>query len=175
MKQWTGLKFVSEIYNGLCTFFGANADETTEAELHHQLLEAGTLSEIRANALNEANDAVKQQMHEFQTRLEALQGQISELQTDASNKAAKIGDLETQLETLNGQLSEKDKEIGVLKEQNTSLSGQVASLKAGKPIDKDAPPDASKPVTQTPAPNGGVVVSSSALQQAFDKISAKSN
>ena len=171
MKNWnaSASKFYAEIMNGMATFFGLNAEETTEAELHQQLIEAGTLENIKAAALNEANAAVKQQMADFQTKLDALTTQVEGLQTDADAKAAKVGELETELETVKGQLTEKDTELAGLQRQNQSLSGEVAGLKAGKPVDKTTPPDASKPVTRGNAPAGGVVVSQEDMDAAYAK------
>ena len=171
MKNWsaTAAKFYSETMNGLAAFFGLNADETTEAELHQKLIEAGTLENIKAAALNEANAAVMQQMADFQTKLDALTAQVEGLQTDADAKAAKVGELETELETVKGQLTAKDGEIETHLSQIQSLSGEVAGLKAGKPVDKTTPPDASKPVTRGNAPAGGVGVSQKDMDAAYAK------
>lgn len=171
MKSWsaTAAKFYSETMNSLAAFFGVNADETTEAELHQKLIEAGTLESIRAAATKEANDAVTAQMEEFQTKLDALTAQVEGLQADADAKTAKVAELETDLETVRGQLTEKDGEIETHLSQIKSLSGEVATLKAGRPTDKNLPPDASKPVTQTRAQNGGVVVSQKEMEAAYAK------
>lgn len=171
MKNWNiaSAKFYSELMNGLSTFFGLNAEETTEAELHQQLIEAGSLAEIRAAALKEANEAVTAQMADFQTKLDGLQTQLNDLQADAQSKTEKVKDLETELETVKGQLTEKDGEIAGHLTQIQTLSGTVASLKAGKPIDKISPPDASKPIEQAKAPNGGRVVSAKEIEEAYAK------
>ena len=168
MKNWNiaSLKFVSEMYNGLCHFFGSDAEETTEAELHQKLIEAGTLENMKAEALREANDAVQSQMADFQSQLEGLQTQFAELKADADAKAEKVMELESQLaatiEAANG-------EIEGLKAENKNLSGTVASLRAGKPIEKDTPPDASKAMTQAKTPNGGRVVTMAELAAAVSK------
>lgn len=171
MKNWsaTAAKFYSETMNSLAAFFGLNAEETTEAELHQKLIEAGTLESIRAAATKEANEAVAAQMTDFQTQLAALTEQVEGLQADATEKAEKVGELETELETVKGQLTAKDGEIETHLSQIQSLSGEVATLKAGKPTDKNLPPDASKPVTQTRAQGGGVVVSQKEMEAAYAK------
>ena len=76
MKSWsaTAAKFYSETMNGLAAFFGLNADETTEAELHQKLIEAGTLENIKAAALNEANAAVMQQNGRFPNQIGCFDG-----------------------------------------------------------------------------------------------------
>lgn len=171
MKNWnaTASKFYSQIMNGMASFFGVDAEETTEAELHQKLIEAGTLENIRAEALNEANATVMAKMADFQTTLDGLQSQLTDLQTDAQSKAEKVDELETELETVKGQLSEKDGEIAGHLAQIQTLSGNVASLKAGKPIDKAMPPDASKPIEQAKAPNGGRIVSAKEIDEAYAK------
>ncbi len=171
MKNWsaTAAKFYSETMNGLAAFFGLNAEETTEAELHQQLIEAGSLAQIKAAALNEANASVMSQMAEFQTKLDGLQSQLNDLQSDADAKAAKVGELETELDTVKGQLNEKDTELAGMQKQNQSLSGEVAGLKAGRPIDKTSPPDASKSIVNDRMPNGGVTVSGKEMEEAYAK------
>lgn len=171
MKNWsaTAAKFYNETMNGLAAFFGLNAEETTEAELHQQLIEAGSLAQIKAAALSEANAAVMSQMASFQTTLEGLQTQLNDLQADAQSKGEKVAELETELETVKGQLTEKDGEIAGHLMQIQTLSGTVASLKAGKSIDKTAPPDGSKMIEQAKAPNGGRVVSAKEIDEAYAK------
>jgi hypothetical protein len=170
----SSLRFVNEMYNGLCHFFDVSAEETTEAELHQKLIEAGTLENIRVAATKEANDAVAAQMAGFQTKLDALTAQVEGLQTDADEKATKVGELETELETVKGQVAGKDGEIIGHLAQIKSLSGEVAGLRAGKPIDKSTPPDESKPVHQTKAPSG-VIISGKEIEAAYAKAVAAQN
>lgn len=171
MKIWnaSASKFYSEMMNGLASFFGLDAEETTEAEMHQQLTEAGSLAQIKAAALKEANDAVSAQMADFQSQLSALTAQFNDLKADADSKAEKVGELETELQTVKGQLTEKDTELELLQKQNKSLSGEVAGLKAGKPIDKSIPPDGSKLISQTTAANGGIVISQKEMDEAYNK------
>jgi DNA repair exonuclease SbcCD ATPase subunit len=175
MKNWnaSASRFYAEIMNGMAIFFGLNAEETTEAELHQQLIEAGSLAEIRAAALSEANAAVMQQMAEFQSKLDALQTGFDSLKTDAESKAEQVEQLTADLETVRGQLAEKDTEIAGHLAQIQTLSGTVATLKAGKPIDKTAPPDHSKPVEQEKSTNGGIVVSAKELEEAYAKVAGQ--
>lgn len=170
MKTWNiaSAKFYSEMMNGLASFFGLNADETTEAEMHQQLIEAGSLSEIRAAALKEANEAVAAQMADFKTQLETLQTSFNDLKADAESKGEKVAELEQQLETVRGNEAAKDAAIAQHLEQIKSLSGEVATMKAGKPIDRQTPPDESKPVTSGGgASNGARVVSMQELEAAL--------
>lgn len=170
MKTWNiaSAKFYSEMMNGLASFFGLNADETTEAEMHQQLIEAGSLAEIRAAALKEANEAVAAQMADFKTQLETLQTSFNDLKADAESKGEKVTELEQQLEAVRGNEAAKDAAIAQHLEQIKSLSGEVATMKAGKPIDRQTPPDESKPVTSgVGASNGARVVSMQELEAAL--------
>ena len=170
MKTWNiaSAKFYSEMMNGLASFFGLNADETTEAEMQQQLIEAGSLSEIRAAALKEANEAVAAQMADFKTQLETLQTSFNDLKADAESKGEKVAELEQQLEAVRGNEAAKDAAIAQHLEQIKSLSGEVATMKAGKPIDRQTPPDESKPVTSGGgASNGARVVSMQELEAAL--------
>ena len=161
MKNWnaSASKFYSELMNGFATFFGLNAEETTEAELHQQLIEAGSLAEIRANAMNEANATVMKQMADFQSQLDALTAKVGELESDAEAKGAKVIELESDLEAVRGQLSEKETALADRDGQIQKLSGEVAGLKAGKPLGKDQPADQSKPFETGRKDGSGRVVS----------------
>lgn len=147
MKNWsaTSAKFYSELMNGLASFFGLNAEETTEAELHQQLTEAGSLQQIKSAAMQEATAAVQAKMEDFSAQLAALQTRFDALETDAQAKGEKVAELEGELETVRGQLAEKETAVAGHVAQIKTLSGEVASLKAGKPIDKHTPADDSKP------------------------------
>lgn len=170
MKNWnaTASKFYSQIMNGMAAFFGMDAEETTEAELHQKLVEAGTLENMRAAALQEANDAVKAEMADFKTQLESLQTQFNDLKTDAESKGAKVTELEADLENVRTELSEKETAIAGHLDKIKTLSGEVATLKAGKPTDKDAKPDASLPITNDQR-TGAVTVSNDELEKAYAK------
>lgn len=166
MKNWS-TKFAVNIYESLCAFFGVESEETTEAELHQKLTEAGTLENIKQAALKEANEAVQSQMSDFKTQLEALQTQFGDLKADADAKGEKVAELESELETVRGDVAAKEKTIAEHLEQIKMLSGEVASLKTGKPIDKHTPPDASLPDTGKGSLNGARVVSAQELAAAI--------
>lgn len=170
MKIWnaSASKFYSETMNALAGFFGLNAEDTTEAELHQHLTEAGTLENIRAAAVADANAAVQTQMANFQTQLSDLQAQLATLQADAESKGEKVTELENDLSAVRAQLSEKDTEIEKQIGQIKTLSGTVASLQAGKPIDKITPPDESKPVEQAQSTTAGRVVSMKEIEAAMN-------
>lgn len=169
MKNWNigSLKFVSEMYNAVAHFFGADSEDATEAELHQKLVEAGTLENIRAAALKEANEAVTAQMSDFKTQLETLQSQFADLKADADAKGEKVTELETELETVRGDVAARETAIAGHLAQIKLLSGEVASLKAGKPLDKSAPPDGSIPETGKPGANGARTVSMKDLEAAL--------
>lgn len=151
---------------GLAAHFGLDPNETTEAELHQQLTEAGTLEQIKANAVKEANDAVAAQMADFNAKLESLQSQFETIKADAAAKGEKVAALETELETVRGELTAKDEEITRNLEQIKGLSGEVATLKAGKPIEKHAPADESKPIPGATKATGARFVSTAELMEA---------
>ena len=169
MKIWnaSASKFYGEIMNGLCAFFGLDANETTEAEMHQQLADAGSLEQIKETAKNEATSAVAAQMTEFTNSLAALQTQFDALKVDTEAKAGKIAELETQLEAVNGAIAEKETSIATHKATIVSLSGELAGLKAGKPIDRTTPTDDSKPIEKTEQGGTAREVSMEEFEKAF--------
>ncbi len=141
-------KFYAEIMGGLSRFFGL--ESATEAELHQTLTEAGTLADIKANAASEANAAVASQMTAFQTQLDALNEKFTAAEASDAEKTGKITELSSALDTLIETVAQKDTVISNQTAQIASLSGELAALKAGKPLANavPAPADPAPPIPQ---------------------------
>ena len=133
-------KFYSELTAGFLKFFGRSAENTTEAELHNLVTEAGTLEEIKANAKAEAEADVTAKFSDFQTQLNGLSEKLTAMETAASEKDGKIGELEASVAEMQAKATEKDATIQAQVDKINALSGELASLKAGKPLAEQAPP-----------------------------------
>jgi len=72
MKIWNinAAKFYSETMNALASFFGLDAETSTEAELHQKLVDAKTIEDVRTQAVAD-----------MKTQMESFQNQLSELNT----------------------------------------------------------------------------------------------
>ena len=115
-------KFYKEIMSSLATFFGK--EEATEAELHQELKDSGTIESINAKALEAAEAAVSDKLKEAET---------------------KAADLQTQIETLQGEVTEKDNTIATQNTKITELQTKIAGHIAGKKTTEEGAPDTPPP------------------------------
>jgi len=167
MKDWNikAANFYSQIMNQACTFLGINADETTEAEVHQGLADAGTLESIRTQAVSD----MEAKMSGFEASLSALTAEVETMKAQISEKDTAIAALEAAALTAQEASAERVDAIAAKEAQIKSLSGEVANLKAAKPTEKTTPLD---PTLQMPnegnAPKAsGRSISSAELDKAF--------
>ena len=139
MKDWNikAANFYSQIMNQACTFLGINADETTEAEVHQGLADAGTLEGVRAQAVSD----MEAKMSGFEASLSALTAEVETMKAQISEKDTAIAALEAAALTAQEAGNETAKIIATKEASIKSLSGEVANLKAAKPTEKTTPLD----------------------------------
>ena len=148
MKEWnaTASKFYSPIMNAIAVFFGRDAEEASEAELHQALMDAGTLEGVHADAAEKVAakmTAFEQQMQEFTEKFSVMEQDLASMKADNNDKAAKIQALDAQVLTLQGEIKERETAIATHKATIAQVSGELATLRAGRIGELDAPPDAS--------------------------------
>ena len=129
-------KFYKEIMSSLATFFGK--EEATEAELHQELKDSGTIESINAKALEAAEAAVSDKLKQAETKAADLQTQIDTL-------SATVTDQQTQIETLQGEVTEKDNTIATQNTKITELQTKIAGHIAGKKTTEEGAPDTPPP------------------------------
>ena len=167
MKDWNikGAHFYSQIMNQACAFLGLTADETTEAEVHQAITEAGTLEGVRTQAVSE----MELKMSGFAASLSALTEEVATMRGQMSEKDKAIESLEAA--ALVAQQASTDA-LGVIaakEAQIKSLSGEVANLKAAKPTEKTTPVDENiqMPSEGNASKGGGRSISSKDLANAM--------
>ncbi len=148
MKDWnaTASKFYSETMNALAKFFGLDAENTTEAELHQHVTEAGTLESIRAEAAEKVADkmtAFETQMADFNAKFAEMETRLSALHAENEERGQKIEALTGQIATLQSEIEARETVIAAHKATIAQVSGELATLRAGRVGQLDAPPDAS--------------------------------
>ena len=154
MKDWNikGAHFYSQIMNQVCDFLGLTADETTEAEVHQAITEAGTLDSVRAQAVSE----MELKMSGFEASLSALTDEVATMRGQMSEKDTAIEALEAAALVAQQASAETLGVIAAKEAQIKSLSGEVANLKAAKPTEKTTPLDANIQIpNEGNASNGG--------------------
>lgn len=170
MKDWNvnASKFYGQMMNTLAAFFGMDAAETTEAELHQKLVDAGTVEQIETEAAEKVGakmTAFEEQVGGLQAQFEALQSQFDTLKTESEERAQKIVALNTDIEQLRADITEREGTIAAHKATIASLSGELATMKAGRALDLDSPADESIPLKkEAAAPKAGVMTQAQVLE-----------
>lgn len=163
-------KFYSEIMAGVARFFGKDAENTTEAELHEVVTSAGTLQEMKDAAIAEASQAVTSDISAMKDQLSELSGKIEAAEASIGEKSAEIDALKANVSQLNEAITEKDSTISAQEAKIAELSGELASLKAGKPVSQSIPPnDPSIPI------EGGIGNKSGANVMTFAQLNEMLN
>lgn len=92
------MKFYSQILTLIAAFFGMNS-ESTEAEIHQRLEEAGTLEDMR-----------KQIREEFEQQLQDLEDENQQLQDQVNTLTGERDDLQQQVSDQQARITELEKE-----------------------------------------------------------------
>jgi septal ring factor EnvC (AmiA/AmiB activator) len=90
------MKFYSQILTLVAAFFGMNS-ESTEAEIHQRLEEAGTLEDMRAQIRQEFEQQIREQNEEIQSlgsQLAAVSEERDALQQQVNEQEERIAELE---------------------------------------------------------------------------------
>lgn len=127
-------KLYSQIMESLVGFFGLNKESATEGEIHDALNGIDPL-EVQ---LQNARDQAAKDMADLKARLTELEAKFSEMETSIEAKDQRIAELQTEAQAAT---AENQTQITALKEQHKAeiktLSGQIASLKAGQTQEVD--------------------------------------
>jgi septal ring factor EnvC (AmiA/AmiB activator) len=90
------MKFYSQILTLVAAFFGMNS-ESTEAEIHQRLEEAGTLEDMRTQIRQEFEQQIREQNEEIQSlgsQLAAVSEERDALQQQVNEQEERIAELE---------------------------------------------------------------------------------
>ena len=147
-------KFSAQLFEQACTLMGLDHENTTEAELHQSMVDAGTIqaaAEITAKAAARVDiDAAKADVARLTAELTAATETATTATAEVETLKADAVKLESDLTAANSALATK------VKEANT-LAGEVARLTAGaKPKGVEAV-DGDDPIAKVPAGNGQMV------------------
>lgn len=155
-------KFSAQLFEQACTLVGLDHENTTEAELHQVMVDAGTIqaaAETTAKAAAQVDiDAAKADVARLTAELTAATETATTATTEVETLTGSVTKLQSDMTAANSALAAK------VKETNT-LAGEVARLTAGaKPKGVEAD-DTDEQLSKTPAGNGQMV-----KMKAFDEI-----
>lgn len=155
-------KFSAQLFEQACTLLGLDQENTTEAELHQAMIDAGTIqqaAEKTAKATAQADiDAAKADVARLTAELAAATDEKETATAEAETLRGEKAQLESDLTAANTALATK------VKEANT-LAGEVARLTAGKAPKEVEAVDNDEQLKKAPAGGGQTV-----KMAAFDKI-----
>jgi TolA-binding protein len=168
MFDVTKSKLYTQIMESVCNLLGLSAESATETEVHAALsAQPGTLAEQLENA-KAGTDALAK-VQELESKFSEMQTQMSGITEQLAQRDARIVELEGELQTLQTDRAAADAAATAkANEQQTkinALSGQIASLKAGLPIEAPVT-DASHAAAQSgnnSASNGPIKIKSQGL------------
>lgn len=166
MWNATNSNFYAQIMDGLAAFFGRKPEETTEAELHQELIEARTQADMAEKAKSEGLAAAATELDALRADVARLGAELAEQQELTSALAesvslanSELSDTQTALTAANSALAQK------VKETNT-LAGEVARLTAGKTPKGASAQDDDEQFEKAPVGNG-VTVSAEWLEKSI--------
>jgi len=138
MRTWdiSKAKFYSELMNWMVSFLNLNPTDSTEAEVHSAATAiTETLDSIKTKAVDEARDAVKEELSTMKTQMDGLSAQMKALNDKATQAEQSAATLTTEMDTLKQQLAVKDAELAKEKaDHKTAIDGltsELAKAKAG--------------------------------------------
>ena len=118
----------------LVGFLGLNKESATEAEVHDALNGVDPLE----TQLQNAREQAAKDLADMKVRLTELEAKFAEMETSIEAKDQRIAELQTEAQTA---AQENQAQLSALKEQHKAeiktLSGQIASLRAGRSDESD--------------------------------------
>lgn len=166
MWNATNSNFYAQIMDGLAAFFGRKPEETTEAELHQELIEARTQADMAEKAKSEGLAAAATELDALRADVARLGAELAEQQEltaalaeSVSLANSELSDTQTALTAANSALAQK------VKETNT-LAGEVARLTAGKTPKGTSAQDDDEQFEKAPV-GKGVTVSAEWLEKSI--------
>lgn len=127
-------KLYSQIMENLVGFFGLNKESATEAEVHDAINGVDPLE----TQLQSAREQAAKDLADMKVRLTELETKFAEMETSIEAKDQRIAELQTESQTA---AQDNQTQLSALKEQHKTeiktLSGQIASLRAGRSQEED--------------------------------------
>ena len=127
-------KFYAEIMESVVKYFGMDAENVTEAEVHQKVVESETVGAMEARLTAAATAAVQTQIDALQTKLDALDAKFTALEAEATKSKSDLEAANGKVTTLEAEAAKSKADLEAANGKVTTLAGEVATLKAGKPV-----------------------------------------
>ena len=147
-------KFSAELFEQSCTLLGLDKENTTEAELHQAMIDAGT---IQGNADKVAKAGAEKEVAELKAQIAALTAEKEAAIEEKQAAETALADIQASAEKLQEDLNAANSALAIKVKECNTFAAEVAKLTAGKaPAGTDANDDDAQ-FDKAPAGNGRVV------------------
>lgn len=132
MWNATNSNFYAQIMDGLAAFFGRKPEETTEAELHQELIEARTQADMAEKAKSEGLAAAATELDALRADVARLNAELAEATEAAQTASESLETVRADLATTQTALTAANSALAAKVKETNTLAGEVARLTAGK-------------------------------------------
>lgn len=157
MWNATNSNFYAQIMDSLANFFGRKPEETTEAELHQELIDARTKTELAEQAKAEGLAAAASELDALRADVARLSAELTAATETATTATAEVETLKADAVKLEYDLTAANSALATKVKEANTLAGEVARLTAGKPPKGASAQDDDDQFEKAPVGNGRTV------------------
>lgn len=143
--------------DGLAAFFGRKPEETTEAELHQELIEARTQADMAEKAKADGLSAAATELDALRADVARLGAELAEAIETAQTANESLETVRADLATTKTDLTAANSALATKVKETNTLAGEVARLTAGKLPKSASAQDDDEQFEKAPAGNGRTV------------------
>lgn len=147
-------KFSAELFDQSCTLLGLDKENTTEAELHQAMIDAGT---VQGNADKVAKADAAKEVAELKAQLAALTAEKEAAVEEKATAETALADIQATAEKLEENLTAANSALAIKVKECNTFAAEVAKLTAGKAPKEVEENDDDPQFDKAPAGNGRVV------------------
>lgn len=147
-------KFSAELFEQSCALLGLDKENTTEAELHQAMIDAGT---VNGNADKVAKADAAKEVAELKAQIAALTAEKEAAIEEKTTAETALADIQATAEKLQEDLTAANSALAIKVKECNTLAAEVAKLTAGKPPKEVEANDDDEQFDRVPAGNGRVV------------------
>lgn len=147
-------KFSAELFDQSCALLGLDKENTTEAELHQAMIDAGT---VKGNADKVAKADAAKEVAELKAQIAALTAEKEAAIEEKTTAETALADIQATAEKLQEDLTAANSALAIKVKECNTLAAEVAKLTAGKAPKEVEANDDDEQFDRAPAGNGRVV------------------
>lgn len=147
-------KFSAELFTQACTLLGLDQENTTEAELHQAMIDAGT---IQGAAEKTAKAAAETEVADLKAQMAALTAEKEAALEEKQTAETALAELQATADKVQEDLTAANSALAIKVKECNTLGAEVAKLTAKKAPAEIAENDDDEQFQKASAGNGRVV------------------